>query len=210
MWRFGAIHVGGGVGSQHWWLIQRHGFTPTPGTVVEKLPGFIGNSTVINGCLEAPHGMVEGAMQPPVRFWAQASQTLKTCNMKIVITAAALCLGMFSAQAQSEKVQDASAPHNCLTSTTDKDWSSLGLSSEQSAKVKELQTEWRKAESSKSVNTKTATKTSPVMDSYEAKVKDVLTPEQYDNWVKWCSTHASKQMKHKVEPASTPEEDMTE
>ena len=134
----------------------------------------------------------------------------KTCNMKIMLTAAALCLGMMSAQAQSDKVQDATSPRNCLTSTTDKDWSSLGLSTEQSAQVKDLQDEWRKAESAKSVDAKTGTKTSPMMDSYEAKVKEVLTPEQYENWVKWCSTHATKEVKHKAESATSTDEEMTE
>lgn len=129
--------------------------------------------------------------------------------MKIMLTAAALCLGIMSASAQSDKVQDATSPKNCLTSTTDKDWSSLGLSAEQSTKVKDLQGEWRKAESAKTVDAKTATKSSPMMDSYEAKVKEVLTPEQYENWVKWCSTHASKGVT-KSSSATTTDEDMSE
>lgn len=130
--------------------------------------------------------------------------------MKIMLTAAALCLGMMSANAQSEKMQDVTSPKNCLTSTTDKDWASLGLSTEQSAKVMDLQGEWRKAESAKSVDAKTGTNTSPMMDSYEAKVKEVLTPEQYENWVKWCSTHASKEVKQKAESATSVDEEITE
>lgn len=129
--------------------------------------------------------------------------------MKIVLTAAALCLGMMSAQAQTGKAPTG-VVKDCLASTTDKDWGSLGLNSEQAAQVKQLQADWRKEESSKAAEAKAGTKESPIMDSYEAKVQSVLSPEQYQNWVKWCSTHASKPMKQKAESATSTEEDMSE
>ncbi len=114
-------------------------------------------------------------------------------QIKHVLAAAALCFGVVSAQAQGEPAQPtAKAPHNCLTSTTDKDWTTLGLSAEQSAKVKDLQSDWKAKQGTSAKDGKAATGESPLMDSYEAKVKDVLTAEQYDNWVKWCSTHAGK------------------
>jgi len=125
--------------------------------------------------------------------------------MKYALTAAALCFGLLGAQAQNVKGQDVQSPKNCLTSTTDKDWTSLGLNAEQSTKVKELQSEWRANESAKTVNAKTDARSAPVMDSYEAKVKEVLTPEQYDNWVKWCSTHAHKAVKEKADNVTLPE-----
>ena len=129
--------------------------------------------------------------------------------MKIVLTVAALCLGMMTAQAQSEKMQDANSSKNCLTSTTDKDWSSLGLSKEQTAQVKQVQSDWL-AENAKVADAKAGTMASPMMNSYEGKVQAVLSPEQYENWVKWCSTHASKQVKQKAESATTSDEEMTE
>lgn len=125
--------------------------------------------------------------------------------MKYALTAAALCFGLLGAQAQNTKGQDVQSPKNCLTSTTDKDWTTLGLNAEQSAKVKELQAEWRANESAKTVNAKTDARSAPVMDSYEAKVKDVLTPEQYESWVKWCSTHANKAVKQKADHVTLPD-----
>ncbi|MEO7081783.1 MAG: hypothetical protein ABIY71_09660 [Flavobacteriales bacterium] len=125
------------------------------------------------------------------------------------MTEAALCLGMMTAQAQSEKMQDANSSKNCLTSTTDKDWSSLGLSKEQTTQVKQVQSDWL-AENAKVADVKAGTMASPMMNSYEGKVQAVLSPEQYENWVKWCSTHASKQVKQKAESATTSDDEMTE
>lgn len=125
--------------------------------------------------------------------------------MKHALTAAALCFGLLGAQAQNTKGQDVQSPKNCLTSTTDKDWTSLGLDAEQSAQVKEIQAEWRANESASARDAKTGTRTAPVMDSYEAKVKEVLSAEQYDKWVKWCSTHADKAVKDKASNAALPQ-----
>ena len=128
--------------------------------------------------------------------------------MKIILTAAALCLGIMSASAQSDKVQDAGASKDCLSSTTDKDWSSLGLTKDQTAQVKAVQADWRKEEGSKTMDSKTGTKESPMANSYEAKVQSVLSPEQYENWLKWCSTHANTGVK-KASGVTT-DEDMSE
>jgi hypothetical protein len=112
--------------------------------------------------------------------------------MKYLFTAAALCLGMLSANAQTKSTTSTTTPaHNCLASTTDKDWTSLGLNAEQSAKVKDIQSEAMKA-NDKMRSDNMDSKESPMMDTYESKVKSVLTPAQYDKWVKWCSTHAQK------------------
>lgn len=124
--------------------------------------------------------------------------------MKYLITAAALCLGMMTAQAQTEKTAPmVPASHNCLSSTTDKDWAGLALSTEQTAKVKEIQSECMKV-SAKMKADNVDTKASPMLDKYEGKVKEVLTPAQYDKWVKGCSTHASidkGDMQKQQEPA---------
>lgn len=118
-------------------------------------------------------------------------------NMKYLMTAAALCLGMMTAKAQTEQTAPmAPATHNCLASTTDKDWASLDLTAEQKTKVKNIKEECMKA-SDKMKADNTDTKTSPMMDKYESEVKAVLTPAQYDKWVKWCSTRADKKMDDK-------------
>lgn len=117
--------------------------------------------------------------------------------MKHVLTAAALCIAVAGANAQSSgTTASPQQPHNCLTSTTDRDWAGMGLNSEQSTKIRELQADWRKNQGTKGTMEKgTSTGTSPMMDSYEAKVKDILGQEQYDKWVKWCSTHANQSAK---------------
>ncbi|MEO8734037.1 MAG: hypothetical protein ABI373_06885 [Flavobacteriales bacterium] len=83
-----------------------------------------------------------------------------------------------------------------MASTTDKDWASLDLTAEQKTKVKNIKEECMKA-SDKMKADNTDTKTSPMMDKYESEVKAVLTPAQYDKWVKWCSTRADKKMDDK-------------
>lgn len=115
------------------------------------------------------------------------------------MTAAALCLGMLSAHAQTElAVATQPAAHNCLASTTDKDWTSLALTADQTTKVKEIQGECMKA-SDKMKADHMDSKESPMLDKYEGQVKAVLTPEQYDKWVKWCNAHASAPAPDKTE-----------
>lgn len=125
--------------------------------------------------------------------------------MKYLMTAAALCLGMMTVQAQTGKTAPmVPMSHNCLSSTTDKDWAGLALSTEQTAKVKEIQSECMKV-SDKLKADNVDTKISPMLDKYEGKVKEVLTPAQYDKWVKGCSTHASinkTDMEKSQEPAN--------
>lgn len=128
--------------------------------------------------------------------------------MKYLMTAAALCLGLMTAQAQTGKTAPmVPASHNCLSNTTDQNWKDLGLTAEQTTKVKAIQSESMKT-SEKMKSDNMGTKTSPMMDKYESQVKEVLKPEQYDKWVKECSTRASvgkKQMDTK--PANEEPED---
>ncbi len=130
--------------------------------------------------------------------------------MKYVLTTAFLCFALLSARAQTEKVQPtAMAPHNCVTSTTNEDWKNLGLSEEQSAKVKDIQAECMKMEHNMKAD-QTTTKESPMMEKYEDRVKEVLTPDQYNKWVKWCSTHAQRgdmEKSNKMEEDKQMEED---
>ncbi|MEO8589143.1 MAG: hypothetical protein ABI432_07240 [Flavobacteriales bacterium] len=114
--------------------------------------------------------------------------------MRHVLIAAALCIGTLGAQAQTgtTPATPSSVPanhpsHNCMTAT-DKDWASLGLSAEQATKVKAIQVDHEKACAGKMSDDPTVTKR---MDEHEAQVKAVLTPAQYDNWMKWCAAQAS-------------------
>lgn len=125
--------------------------------------------------------------------------------MKYLMTTAALCLGMLTAQAQIEKAAPmVPVSHNCLSTTTDKDWSALDLSAEQTTKVKEVQMECMKM-SDKMKADHMDSKASPMLDKYEGKVKEVLTPAQYDMWVKQCSTRAS--IDDKTMEMDTPSDD---
>ena len=117
--------------------------------------------------------------------------------MKYLMTAAALCFGLMSAQAQTAKTATGTpAAHNCVISTTDKQWADLGLTAEQTTKVKAIQSDCMEA-SDKMKADNMDTKESPIMNKYEEDVKEVLTPAQYEKWVKECSTRAEKPMEEK-------------
>lgn len=118
--------------------------------------------------------------------------------MKYLMIAAALCFGTMSAQAQTQNTKaTAPAARNCVVSTTDKGWSDLGLTADQTTKVKSIQSECMKA-SEKMKADNMQSKESPMMNKYEDEVKKVLTPAQYEKWVKECSTHAAKPMDSKM------------
>jgi Spy/CpxP family protein refolding chaperone len=116
--------------------------------------------------------------------------------MKYLMTAAALCIGMLGAQAQgttpakpapAKPTATAAHPaHNCMMAT-DKEWTSLKLTADQTTKVKAIQETCMKE---CGAMMKTDPKMAQMMDKHEAEVKAVLTPEQYSNWMKWCSTQA--------------------
>ena len=113
------------------------------------------------------------------------------------MTAAALCIGMFGAQAQTTPTKMAPSPkpaaamahpaHNCMMAS-DNDWASLKLSAEQTTKVKAIQAECMKE---CGAMMKTDPKMATMMDKHEARVKEVLTPEQYASWMKWCGAQAN-------------------
>lgn len=112
--------------------------------------------------------------------------------MKQLMIAAALCFGTMGAQAQTTPVESAkSAPddhaaYNCMRAT-DKDWASLNLTAEQTSQVKAIQGECMKE---RGAMMKDNPGMGQSMDKHESRVKAVLTPAQYDNWMKWCSAQA--------------------
>ncbi len=120
--------------------------------------------------------------------------------MKLIIIAAALGLGTLGAKAQTTPTEPAKAApaaqathptHNCM-SATEKDWASLNLTAEQAAQVKTIQAECAKECGAMMKEDPALGKT---MDKHEARVKAVLTPAQYDNWMKWCSAQAGSTVK---------------
>ena len=115
--------------------------------------------------------------------------------MNKLMIAAALCVGTLCAQAQTtpSKVdpnegaqKSVHAQHNCMMAT-DKDWASLGLSAEQTTKVKVIQGE---CQTDCGAMTKDDPKMGMMMDKHEARVKEVMTAAQYDKWMTWCANQA--------------------
>lgn len=73
-------------------------------------------------------------------------------------------------------------------------WTTLGLSTEQMAKVKEIQAACQKDHEA------VGTKSTGHVGKHEAELKAVLTPEQFTNWSKWCS---EQRKATKTKPEST-------
>ena len=116
--------------------------------------------------------------------------------MRYLMIAAALCTGMVGAQAQTtpaEKPATATQKpmqhpaHNCMM-TSDADWTSLGLTAEQTTSVQAIQAECKKECAGKMKDDPSMMK---MMDTHEARVKEVLTPAQYESWMKLCSAQAA-------------------
>lgn len=134
--------------------------------------------------------------------------------MKYILTAAALCIGMFGAQAQNAPAKPvntltpvATTPahpaHNCMMAS-DKDWASLKLTAAQTGRVKAIQAACMK---DCGARMKTDPKMSAMMDKHEAEVKTVLTADQYTQWMKWCAAQVQKpEIKPVAEPALKPTE----
>jgi hypothetical protein len=122
--------------------------------------------------------------------------------MKNLMIAAALCAGMMSAQAQSTPTDNkgttttpATTPQKPVTQvdnkdclrTTEADWKAMGLTADQLTKVKDIQAEHEKA--CAGMKKDDASKTM-MTDKHEARIKEVLTPTQYDAWKKQCTSMA--------------------
>lgn len=124
-------------------------------------------------------------------------------NMKHIrhfLTAATVCGAIMGAQAQSTPARTSQpAQSNCLMSITDKDWQAWGLNAEQLEKVKDLQRELWNDEGSEAEGSEVDEGETPVAESYDARVMEVLTPAQYDSWTKWCATHAAKAEQKRME-----------
>jgi len=96
-------------------------------------------------------------------------------------------LGAF-AQNDATMPQSKGDKHSCIMAGADT-WTTLGLSTEQVAKVKDIQ-----ASCEKDHATATADGSAKAsVAKHEDELKTVLTPDQYMKWSQWCDEmHASK------------------
>lgn len=112
----------------------------------------------------------------------------------ILATAVVALLCTVGAQAQSgTKAMAHEGTHHCLLMADDHTWSTLGLSADQQKKAKDLQAKCKAEGASKTGEAK-------MMDAgkYEKELQAVLTPEQYDQWKKWCTAqHGMQEEKEK-------------
>ncbi len=127
--------------------------------------------------------------------------------MKYLMMTAALCAGVLSAQAQSTPTETkgsttttsvqkpvTQAHKDCLK-TTEADWKALGLTAQQLTEVKAVQAEHEKACSSMTKDEagmkKDDAAKAEMTDAHEARIKELLTPTQYDSWKKQCTAMAT-------------------
>lgn len=87
--------------------------------------------------------------------------------------------------------QDKGASHECLMNADAQAWSSLGLTSDQTRRVQEIQAQCKKeCEGMKGSADKDHMRT--MSDKHDAQIKAVLSPDQYSKWVAWCGTQGMK------------------
>ena len=123
-----------------------------------------------------------------------------------MMMAAALCAGLVSAKAQSSpsdhkqdmpatsKDQAGSQAHKDCLRTSDAEWKALGLSADQMTQVKAIQAEHEKACAAMKDDAgmkKEDPAKAQMADADEARIKEVLTPAQYDSWKKQCTAMAT-------------------
>ncbi|MEO8066874.1 MAG: hypothetical protein ABI599_04195 [Flavobacteriales bacterium] len=95
-----------------------------------------------------------------------------------------------------------SVTHHCLDQADDAAWTSLGLKPEQVTRVKAIQADHKKACANMTAEDK-AKKEAEMASMTDTDLKAVLTPEQYTNWQKWCSTKDGSKAMQKAEPTKT-------
>ncbi len=82
--------------------------------------------------------------------------------------------------------------HKCIMFGAEK-WQKLGLSDAQQAEVAKIQAS---CEQDHNAAVSAGKDASASVDAHEARLKTVLTPEQYETWTSWC---AKKMEKHDSE-----------
>ena len=77
--------------------------------------------------------------------------------------------------------------------TTDAEWKALGLTAEQMTQVQSIQAEHKKqcTAMKDEAGKKDEAAKAAIADQHEARIKEVLTPTQYDSWKKQCTAMAA-------------------
>ena len=112
------------------------------------------------------------------------------------ILIAALALTPFASvysQAPSQQPQSMLTSNECLLTTTDEVWTSLGLSAEQLEKVKSIQTICQ----TDCVALQEGGGSDPalaeaMLQKHREDMRATLTKDQYDKWIEWCEQRPTK------------------
>ncbi len=89
--------------------------------------------------------------------------------------------------------------HACIMVGADA-WTSLGLTNDQIAKVKEIQAACQKDYDVSKADGSAATSVA----RHEEDLKTVLSPDQYKKWVQWCDEQQASKGTDKKEAPTTP------
>lgn len=107
------------------------------------------------------------------------------------LTLATLLFSLLQATAQELPPLDPKATGStgtCFVETEDQAWSAIGLSEDQLAKVKSMQTACKTdcaiTPESKGMDAEIS---GAVLKRYEEQLHALLTPEQWAKWTKWCA-----------------------
>jgi hypothetical protein len=115
--------------------------------------------------------------------------------MKHLITLLFAMAPLLSLQAQPPGMQKQSLPYSdeCLLNTTDEAWASIGLSTEQLAEVRSIQT---LCETDCTALQETGERdpelAQAMLEKHRENIRAVLTKEQYGKWLTWCDDRPAK------------------
>jgi hypothetical protein len=101
---------------------------------------------------------------------------------------AALLSTLVQATAQEPQPVDPGPTGTCFVETDDQTWQALGLTDDQLAKVKAMQTAC-KTDCAVTPETKgtDADISGAVLKRYNEQLQALMNPEQYARWMKWCA-----------------------
>lgn len=105
---------------------------------------------------------------------------------KVMMMLAATLLIGAGANATEPVAHDHEGKHKCIMFGAEK-WQKLGLTEQQRASVAEIQASCKR-EYTAAVNA--GRDASVTVDAHEARLRTVLTPEQYETWKGWCERKA--------------------
>jgi len=113
---------------------------------------------------------------------------------RILISVAVVLMSTASVTAQIEPKapQPVLVADECVLSTTAEDWTAIGLTAAQVADVQAIQTQCK----TDCIALKETGGSDPAMgkgmlEKHRSHIQAVLTAEQYEKWLVWCSTRPS-------------------